>query len=389
MHRLKKHERGVALLMVLSMLALVGTVVADFQYTSRVDLQLAMNARDELQAEYNALSALKLRGLVLKQSRKIQTVVGQLMGALGMGAGGQLPIGQILESIPVECGLMSTITKQKGVGSDDEDGNTGDFFPGECISTSASEHSKIAVSMLRNNVNNRAQQVQQLLLGLLSDRKLLPNFEEDDRNGTHAESPAELIAALADWVDSDRSDSLSAASDEDRRYEYLKDPYKAKNAPFDSLAEVQLVHGIDDDLYAILQDHITIYSDGTAIELSTAPIERILFWGLPACMVLGSGGLELLVAHPGFAILAKRLTEAKQLGAAGGSLLSVGLLQALVAEAGLTSLIDTSRISQVFSDKTGTTWYTVSAQGQVGNVTRRISAVFQASEGQFYYVRIE
>ena len=43
------------------LIALLGSIVADFQFNSRVDLQLAINARDELQAEYNAMTAMRLR----------------------------------------------------------------------------------------------------------------------------------------------------------------------------------------------------------------------------------------------------------------------------------------------------------------------------------------
>ena len=57
-----------------------------------------------------------------------------------------------------------------------------------------------------------------------------------------------------------------------------------KNAPFDSLQELQLVHGMDDELYSLLKGHLSIYTQGTQIELSTAPLERIVFLGLPALL---------------------------------------------------------------------------------------------------------
>ena len=109
MHRLIRRrkepgERGVALLMVLVLVTLVAAVVTEFQYSSRVDLQLAYNARDELQAEYNALSAMRVRALILRHSRKLNQVANMLMGNTGAGGGsggGQLPMGQILEMLPV------------------------------------------------------------------------------------------------------------------------------------------------------------------------------------------------------------------------------------------------------------------------------------------------
>ena len=132
-------ERGVALLMVLVLVTLVAAVVTEFQYSSRVDLQLAYNARDELQAEYNALSALRLRALILRHSRKLNQVANMLMGNTGAGGaagGGQLPMGQILEMLPVECGLMGALFKP--VERDLEESVAAEgFFPGEGLRPSA------------------------------------------------------------------------------------------------------------------------------------------------------------------------------------------------------------------------------------------------------------
>src|SRR5688572_865028 len=115
MKKQRTQQRGVALLMVLILIAMLGAVVADFQFNSRVDLQLAINARDELQAEYNALTALRMRAMLLKHSRMLQRVIDSLLGALGGAEGGiKIPIGQILESVPVECSLLSAIAKKGG-----------------------------------------------------------------------------------------------------------------------------------------------------------------------------------------------------------------------------------------------------------------------------------
>src|SRR4051794_24845374 len=97
--RRRRVERGVALLVVLSTLALVTSVVADFQFNSRVDLQLAINARDEVQAEYNALSALRLRELLLRQGRAADTAIRGMMAAMGVDAAMVPPMGQLLEMV--------------------------------------------------------------------------------------------------------------------------------------------------------------------------------------------------------------------------------------------------------------------------------------------------
>ena len=139
--RAPRSERGIALLVVLASLALVGTVVTEFQFNSRVDLQLALNARDDVQAEYNALSALKVRALLLRHSQQLQAGLQGVLTALGVEGGAAPPIGQMLEMIPVECGLLSSITrKTEALASDDEEGTS--LFVGDCIATSSSEHGK-------------------------------------------------------------------------------------------------------------------------------------------------------------------------------------------------------------------------------------------------------
>lgn len=396
----RAHQRGVALLMVLAMLALLGSLIADFQFTARVDIEMAYSARDTLQAEYNALSALRMRALLLKQSRKVGDVAKALSGltaqagAAGGAAGaasqsplgGQLPLGQILEMIPVECGLMNAITRRVDRSQPrggDADAQHEDFFLGECMATSESEHSKIPINLLRNNIQDRATTVAQMLLGLLSDARLRHFFESDDHLGSHIESPLLLVQSMTDWTDSDHTEALNLG-DEDRHYQSLKDPYRAKNAPFDSVSELQLVHGMSDGLYNVLRDHVTIYNDNPSIEIATAPLERIVYWGLPAALKDGLAPEALL---PGLPMLAKKIAAIRSLGAM--IPMTVGTLQQLVTQSGMGQIIDSKKLSRVFSDASSTTWYTLVAEGRMNHATRRIRAVFQASEGQFYYVRID
>src|SRR6476659_4552712 len=79
--RVKKRrfsQRGVALIMVSVVIAVLGAVVAEFSYNARVDLEAAANGRDLLRAEYLARSGIalsrlliKVQGSVLDPGRKI------------------------------------------------------------------------------------------------------------------------------------------------------------------------------------------------------------------------------------------------------------------------------------------------------------------------------
>jgi general secretion pathway protein K len=376
-------ERGIALLIVLGMIVLVTSVVLEFQYNAQVDLKLAYNARDSLQAEYNALSALRMRALLLRQSKKVQGA----LNAFGLDKSMMPPIGQVLEMIPIDCGLMGAIARRADDPLLETDEEGPGVFAGDCTATSESEHSKISLNVLAKRTGGSDKQVTAMLLTLLMNPAFERHFEEDDLNGTHAESPEELVSAIADWIDRDENETGNQVADEDRHYSYLKDSYRAKNAPFDSLAELQLVHGIDDELYDLLKGHVTIHNDSTQIELATAPIDRIVF-GLLMCAHAGVNLLEL-AQHPGLTEAVLMIQEMRMLGGAMFGALKVQGLVGLLQQYGLDAVIDTAQVSKVFTDKQGSTWYTIRAQGQTGNATRRISAVFQASEGQFYYVRLE
>jgi len=377
---------------VLGTITLVTAAVADFQFNNRVDLQLAYNTRDSVQAEYNALSAMRLRSLILKHARRLDSAAQMLGPLIGLDANMMPPIGQILDMVPVDCGLMSAIVREvdddwEDAAEDAGEEGGGDFFNGECTATSESEHTKISINVLAKRTGGSDKQVMTLLMGLFANPLFERHFDEDDRNGVHAEDPEELIAAIADWIDRDKNETGNLVSDEDRHYDFLKDSYEPKNAPFDSLAELQLVHGIDDELYDILKNNVTVHSDGTQIELATAPLERI-WWGLVSSVRVGVNAGELRV-HPGVGELARLLVEMRMIGGAGFSVLKVAGLVSLIQATGLDTIIDPAAVRAVFTDKTMSTWYTIHASGRVNNATCKITAVFQASEGQFYYVRIE
>jgi len=59
-HPLSRKQRGVAMLIVLTWLALMISVVSEFTYGTTVDAAQAANARDELRAHYLARSAVNL-----------------------------------------------------------------------------------------------------------------------------------------------------------------------------------------------------------------------------------------------------------------------------------------------------------------------------------------
>ena len=85
-----------------------------------------------------------------------------------------------------------------------------------------------------------------------------------------------LAAAIMDWRDTD--DLVSPNGAEDPDYEAADLDYGAKDAPFDTVSEVQQVLGMTYDLYLRLQPSLTIYSGQPTPNPAFAPMEvlRIL-----------------------------------------------------------------------------------------------------------------
>jgi len=89
--------------------------------------------------------------------------------------------------------------------------------------------------------------------------------------------PLELIGNLADWTDLD-SNRAYMGGNEDTLYERLDPPYRAKNAPFDTLEEIRLVEGWHrDDVWDKYGDRLTVFGDGK-VNVNTADCE--VLWAL-------------------------------------------------------------------------------------------------------------
>jgi general secretion pathway protein K len=68
-----------------------------------------------------------------------------------------------------------------------------------------------------------------------------------------------IAAAILDWRDPDSLTQIEGGA-EDADYSAGERPYGAKDAPFETVAELQLVLGMTPELFAKLAPHLTVYS---------------------------------------------------------------------------------------------------------------------------------
>lgn len=216
-------ERGIALILVLVVIALLVSLVVDFSYTMRVDLTLAANLRDETKALYTARSGTEVARLMLKEDDPVY------------------------DSLDED---WAQFTEHPGFISQDDEGR----FKG----TIKDEASKIAI----NELVTEAGEVDEDRLKQLT--RLFQLLELD----------LDLIDPILDWLDpDDRPRPLGA---EDEYYLGLSPPYPCKDSPLSAVEELLLVKGMTEDIFygdeekKGLVHYLTTFSEGK-VNINTAP----------------------------------------------------------------------------------------------------------------------
>lgn len=92
---------------------------------------------------------------------------------------------------------------------------------------------------------------------------------------THApldvQAQARLAAAILDWRDAD--DLVHIGGAESKEYKQAGLNYSPRNKPFQSIEELQLVLGMNEQVYKWLESLVTVYSGQAKVDLTQAPRE--------------------------------------------------------------------------------------------------------------------
>jgi len=269
-------QRGVAVLMVLACLAVLMPFTASYNYQARVDWQSAVNLRDEVAARNLQRGALRL-SLLLFELQRLVFNAKQFRDMVGS-----------MDITQVAPYLMSVFgTKDGGEGMGDLLGIDTTAFKDLSIENGTfevrvdAESGRINVNCLAkeesNNDNPQARGVETLealMLPVLYDSL----FEEEKSDGQRYRRE-DVVQAIVDYVDENRRRfdpvRLTASSAaEVYRYEQLYDNYEARNAPLDSIEELHLVQGIDDDWMLAFGSELTVYG-GCKVNLNFASADQI------------------------------------------------------------------------------------------------------------------
>ncbi|MFO0597260.1 MAG: type II secretion system protein GspK [Myxococcaceae bacterium] len=226
------------------------------------------------------------------------------------------------------------------------------------------------------------------LVATFGDKKYEFLFEKEDSNRVKV-TPTEVITALRDWIDEDESGStlnfsgsgdpfLKGFSDENGGYVKYSPAYRAKNARFDSLDELFMVHGINDRFMAAFKDKLTVYPDVNA-RLNINTDDPVLL-EVAIRSVADPLRPDPRLADPIFMdTLIKKIRAARVFALFG---MSAADFVNLVAAAGIpvnAAIQNNVQGNRFISDKSLT--YRVQVTGTAGDVSRTITAVVRLDDG--------
>ena len=430
-------DRGVALLLVLVGLAVLGLVANEIRYNSIVEIRLATNQRDDLRAHYLARSGVGLSRLMLKFQKQMDQVqipnFASMLGPLadiaagkpldpskladaisgkGGAAGGGAPSSmslQLWRMAKIDCymlqqmiaeedpkkGGLSPAKSSKKFEFDDENPELAQAqskrqfggFEG-CFSTVLSdEEEKINVSKL-NAPQLSAQVALIQTIAAFGDKKYEFLFEKEDSNRVKV-VPTDVIIAMRDWLDEDEVGTqlnLSGQGDpfakgfSDENYNYDKfDPrYRAKNAGFDSMDELYLVHGVNDRFMAAFGDKLTVFPDQNSKQNINTDDPVLLELAIRA--IADPARPDPRLQDPLFIdTLIKKIRTARVFAMFG---MSVTDFVNIVQSAGVatnSTITNNAQNNRFIGDKSNT--YRIRVTGEAGDVTRTITAVIRLDDG--------
>lgn len=245
--QLLKQSRGVALLMVLWIIAVLSVIVLEFSFGMRTETNMTRHFKED--AYLYSLAEAGVHRTIVELIFKHHPAIQQKRKAM-------------LEEIPPEKEEWVTDGRSYSLS----------FSQGSCDVRVMGEDGKININF-----------VSESLL-----RKIVTNL------GLEGEARDVVVASILDWRDPDDFYRLNGA--ENDYYRSLPDPYDCKNGNLDSIEELLLIKGVTRELFygrekrnedqverVGLKDLFSVYASGEQVDINSASI-------LVMRMVLGISG---------------------------------------------------------------------------------------------------
>ena len=229
--RLAKRDRGIALIIVMIIVAALTVIVTGFAYSMRVETKLARNTRFNPDMDWLGRSGVELARYLLSKRAPGE----EQMDALHQkwaGGPGRVGMDAMAELEPWEQLPMTNVKLGNGTFS-----------------------IKITDMERKLNINSAPEPLLRYILEM--------------HGGVDATDVDVFIDSLRDWMDPDENPGLNGAESDLYLSEYP--PYYSKNGPLDHITELKLVQGFKDQpsIYNVFAKNFTAISGGL-INVNTA-----------------------------------------------------------------------------------------------------------------------
>lgn len=225
------------LIIVLIVVAILTTLVVDLIYFTQINTEISANSRDAMKSQYIAKSGVYIiAGTIRNESPESLTSIAGLLGDQSGNSQGYWDI--TIPSLPVGDGVASVVV--------------------------VDERSKVNLNAIVNQITNQV------------DQQVLKEITELFRKvGVDNGKSSRFISSLINWLDHPISGQQNNDQDPNGAnaefYAKLQNPYQIKDGPLDSVEEIRMISGMDDDFFNKIKDYVTVYPTDKKINFSTAP----------------------------------------------------------------------------------------------------------------------
>ena len=254
---LAKRDRGIALIIVMIIVAALTVIVTGFAYSMRVETKLARNTRFNPDMDWLGRSGVELARYLLSKRAPGE----EQMDALHQkwaGGSGRIGMGAMDELEPWEELPMTNVKLGNGTFS-----------------------IKITDMERKLNINSAPEPLLRYILEM--------------HGGVDATDVDVFIDSLRDWMDPDENHGLNGAESDFYLSEYP--PYYSKNGPLDHITELKLVQGFKENpsIYNVFAKNFTAISGGL-INVNTASAQVLGL--LPGMDPIIAGDIVMYRAGP-------------------------------------------------------------------------------------------
>lgn len=216
----RRQQQGIALITAVFIVSIIAAIATSISFSQQVWLRQTQNIRDYSQSNNSRHSAINYMITVLTKDAQDNN------------------IDELSESW--------------------SSGSVADYFAGGIPFAGGAVAGKIIDAQSKFNLNNliKSGKISQADLGVFRNILIAQDLEPN------------LANAVIDWIDD--NDTALADGAEDVDYMSMIPPYRAANQFMQSIYELKLIKGFNDDVIKSIIDHVTVLPGRTSININTA-----------------------------------------------------------------------------------------------------------------------